>query len=165
MAVKFNSVIVTIVILVSAAGDVKGANVNKNFTFGGCKPGKESCTECYLTLVKSLLGDGDNVLNLSRVFTPPNLNPPEHVIVNYHFDGYDDNTTETWFWATSFGYFLYQPAHFQFMSLLFGKPEHLHERRVNVTLPADCYGVQDEFLQFLTHRVSYRFWQAMLKYI
>ena len=97
MAVKFNSVIVTIVILVSAAGDVKGANVNKNFTFGDCKPGKESCTECYLTLVKSLLGNGDNVLNLMNVFTPPNLNPPEHVIVTYLFDGHGVDDKKVWF--------------------------------------------------------------------
>ena len=151
MAIKFNSVNITIVILISVAGDVKGANVNKNFTFGDCKPGKENCTECYLTLVKSLLGNGDNVLNLMNVFTPPNLNPPEHVIVNYYFQNHSGSYT--WFWATSFGYFFYQPAHFQFMSLLFGKPEHLHEQRVEVTLPADCYGVKDEFLQFLTHRV------------
>ena len=79
MAVKFNSVIITIVFLVSAAGGVKGAYVADNFTFGDCKPGKESCTECYLTLVKSLFRNGENVFNLSKVFTPPNLNPPEHV--------------------------------------------------------------------------------------
>ena len=157
MAVKFNSVIVTIVLLVSVADGVKGANVADNFTFGDCEPGKESCKECYLTLVKSLFKNGTNVLNLMNVFSPPTLNPPEHVIVTYLFHNHSRLDNKTWFWATSFGYFLYQPAHFQFMSLFFGKPEHLHERRVNVTLPADCYGVKDEFLQFLTHRVSYRF--------
>ena len=153
MAVKFNSVIVTIVLLVSAASGVKGANVADDFTFGECEPGKESCTECYLTLVKSLFRNGTNVLNLMKVFTPPILNPPEHVIVNYYFRNHSGSYT-TWFWATSFGYFLYQPAHFQFLSLFFGKPEYHHEKMVNVVLPADCHGVENEFLQFLTHRVS-----------
>ena len=151
MVVKFNSMIVMVVLLISAAGGIKGTYVADDFIIGGCEPGKENCTECYLTLVKSLLGNGANMLNLMTVFTPPNLNPPEHVIVNYLFDGYD--VTVTWFWATSFGYFLYQPAHFQFMSLFFGKPEHLHEQRVEVTLPADCYGVEDEFMLLLTQRV------------
>ena len=97
MAIKFNSMIVTIVILVSTVGGVKGTyyDVADNFTIGSCKPGKENCTECYLTLVKSLLGNGDNMFNLMNVFTPPDLNPPEHVVVNYHFDGYDDKATET----------------------------------------------------------------------
>ena len=153
MAVKFNSVIIMIVILVSTAGGAKGTyyDVADNFTIGSCKPGKENCTECYLTLVKSLLGNGDNMFNLMNVFTPPNSNPPEHVIVNYRFQNH--RGSYTWFWATSFGYFLYQPAHFQFMSLFFGKPEHLHERTVEVTLPADCYGVKKEFMLLLTQRV------------
>ena len=75
--------------------------------------------------------------------------------MTYLFDGHGVDDKKVWFWATSFGYLLYQPAHFQFMSLFFGKPEHHHESTVSVTLPADCRGVEDEFLQFLTHRVSY----------
>ena len=157
MAVKFNSVIVTIVILVSAVGGVKGTyhDVADNFTFGDCEPGKESCTECYLTLVKSLFRNGTNVFNLIDVFSPPNFNPPDHVIVTYHYHNDDGSncSATTWFWATTFGYFLHQPIHFQFISLLFGKPEPLYEQTVEVTLPADCYGVKDEFLRFLTHRV------------
>jgi hypothetical protein len=65
------------------------------------------------------------------------------------------DTKSIWFWATTFGYFLHPLAHFQYMSLLFGKPEPLHQQSVNVTLNAtECYGVSDDFMLLLTQRVS-----------
>ena len=148
--VKSNLIIA--IILVSAVG-VKGVYVEKNFTFGGCEPEKDSCTECYLTLAKSLLGNGANVLNLMNAFFPPNLNPPDSVIVTYHFR--NTGHKSVWFWGTTFGYFLHPLAHFQFLSLLFAKPEPLYEQTVEVTLDAGCYGVNDNFMQVLTQRVSH----------
>ena len=125
-----------------------------SFNFGGCDPGKEACTDCYLTLVKSLLGNGANVLNLTDAFFPPNLNPPDSVIVTYHFHNESKDNSSVWFWATSFGYFLHPTQYFLFISLLFGKPRPLYERRVEVMLDADCMGASDKFMQVLTQRVS-----------
>ena len=56
-----------------------------DFTFSACKPGKETCQDCYLTLVQALLGNDENVFQLSRMFTTPDHDEPSFVIVNYHF--------------------------------------------------------------------------------
>jgi hypothetical protein len=64
--IKFYLVTV-IIILISGVG-VRGADAEENFVFGGCEPDKESCRECYLTLVKSLFRNGTNVFNLMNVF-------------------------------------------------------------------------------------------------
>ena len=127
---------------------------NSYFIFGDCEPGKEACRDCYLTLAKSLFGNGANVLNLTNAFFPPNLNPPDSVIVIYHFSNQSRENSSVWFWATSFGYFLHPMHYFQFISLLFGKPRPLYERRVEVTLDAECVGARDQFMQALTQRVS-----------
>ena len=139
---------------VQAFNGAGSGDVNTSFIFGDCEPGKEMCRDCYLTLVKSLLGNGANVLNLTDAFFPPNLNPPDSVIVTYHFHNKSKENSSVWFWATSFGYFLHPMHHFQFISLLFGKPQPLYERRVEVTLDTDCMGVNDMLLQVLTQRVS-----------
>ena len=90
--------IISIVIFVHVSNTEN--DLNDGFTFGACQPGKESCQECYLTLVKSLLGDDQNVFSLSNVFTSPIKDEPSSVVVNYHFR-FDDGTDEvyTWFWA------------------------------------------------------------------
>ena len=166
MDVKFHLVTV-VIILISAVG-VRGVHAEENFIFGDCEPLKESSRDCYLTLVKSLFKNGTNVFNLMNVFLPPNGNPPDSVIVTYQFYNESMDTgmpdiqrnksmdiKELWFWATTFGYFLHPLAHFQYMSLLFGKPEPLHQQNVSVTLNAtECYGVSDDFMLFLTQRVS-----------
>ena len=136
----------------SGFGDI---NANNNFIFGDCEPGKESCRDCYLTLVKSLFGNGANVLNLTDAFFPPNHNPPDSIIVTYHFGNESSSkNSSVWFWATSFGYFLHPMQYFQYISLLFGKPRPLYERRAEVTLEAECFGVSDQFMHVLTQRVS-----------
>ena len=83
MDVKFG--LITAAILMSLASTACSSGGEENFTFGGCEPGKETCRDCYLTLVKSLLGNGGNVFNLTNAFFPPNLNPPDVVIVTYNF--------------------------------------------------------------------------------
>lgn len=144
-----------LIILLVSAVDIRGVNAEENFVFGDCEPLKKSCRDCYLTLVESLFENGTNVFNLMNVFLPPNNNPPDSVIVTYQFYNETMDIKKLWFWATTFGYFLHPLAHFQYMSLLFGKPEPLHQQSVNVTLNAtECYGVSDNFMLFLTQRVS-----------
>ena len=143
-----------IIFLVSAV-DIRGVDAEENFVFGDCEPDKESCRDCYLTLVKSLFKNETNVFNLTRIFLPPIGNPPDSVIVTYQFYNETIDIKEVWFWATTFGYFLHPLAHFEYMSLLFGKPEPLHKQSVSVTLNAtECYGVSDGFMLLLTQRVS-----------
>ena len=149
--------LVTVIILLVSAVDIKGVNAEENFVFGDCERDEESCRDCYLTLVKLVFKNGNNVFNLMDVFLPPNNNPPDSVIVTYQFYNgtMDIIDEELWFWATTFGYFLHPLAHFQYMSLLFGKPEPLHQENVTVTLNATgCYGVRNEFMLLLTQRVS-----------
>ena len=77
--------LVTVIIFLVSAVGVRGIDAEENFVFGDCKRGKESCRDCYLTLVKSVFKDGNNVFDLMNVFLPPNNNPPDSVIVTYQF--------------------------------------------------------------------------------
>ena len=131
---------------------------NAEFTFSACKPGKETYQDCYLTLVQALLGNDENVFQLSRMFTTPDHDEPSFVIVNYHFQ-FDGNATEdeihTWFWAQSKTYFLHPLFIFQFITLFFGNPQSIYEKEVHVTLNAtECHGVRTEHMLLLTQRVS-----------
>ena len=132
-------------------------------TFGECQPEKAGCRECYLELVRAVLGRDDNVFNLSHTFTPPTFDQPSFVIVNYHFFNECNNNSNdscvdeihTWFWAKSGAYLLYPLATFQFISLLFGNAQPIYEREVYVTLDAtECYGVGPDHMTLLTQRVS-----------
>lgn len=123
------------------------------FTFSACQPGKETCQYCYFTLDQALLGNDENVFQLSRTFTTPDHDEPSFVIVNYHFK-FDHNATEeihTWFWAQSKTYFLHPLFIFQFITLFFGNPWSIYEREVDVTLNAsECHGVRKEHMLLLT---------------
>ena len=79
MASKFTCKFIIVVMIASAAAQYDTCE----FTFGACQPGTERCTECYLTLAKSLLGNDDNIFNLSRAFTTGSHYAPSFVIVNY----------------------------------------------------------------------------------
>ena len=94
-----------------------------DFIFSECQANKDSCQDCYIVLVKSLLGNDGNVYNLSRAFFPPIVDPPDSVIVNYRFLNDTVDETDAWFWATvtSGVYFLHPMLIFPFISLLFGK--------------------------------------------
>ena len=137
---------------------------SRNTTFGECQPEKESCRDCYLGLVRAVLGRDDNVFNLSQAFTPPTFDQPNSVIVNYQFvnECLDNdscvhvNEIHTWFWAKSGAYLLHPLATFQFISLFFGNAQPLYEREVYVTIDAtECYGVSADHMTLLTQRVSY----------
>ena len=126
-----------------------------SFIFGECQADKNGCQDCYLALVKSLLGNDGNVYNLSIAFFPPIVDPPDSVIVKYRFVNDTVDEIDTWFWATSGVYFLHPMLIFQFISLLFGKYRPIYEQITTVTLNAsECFGVSDEYMTLLTQRVS-----------
>ena len=143
---------------VASVDNLENTNNGTNeFTFGDCLPGQESCQECYLTLVKSLLGNDKNVLNLAKTFTSPIHDEPNSVVVKYHFINNSMDHVVTWFWARSGAYFLHPLSVFQFISLIFGKPRPIYEIEVDLTLDAtECYGVQNnlDYMTLLTQRVS-----------
>ena len=124
--------------------------------FGECPPEKDNCQDCHLRLVANLLGNDENVFNLSRAFFPPNNNPAYSLIVNYHF--YNDTIDEihTWFWANSAVNYLFPMIVLQFLSFFFSKPQPLHHRTVYLTLDATyCLGVSNKHMELLTQRVSH----------
>ena len=139
--------------------NVAAEHVKENSGFSACQPGKESCQDCYFALVKSLLGNDENVYNLSRVSTAPDVDIPSFVIVNYHFRSNDNDTEDElqrWLWAESRAYFLHPLFIFQFISLFFGNPKPIYEREVNVTFNAtECHGVKKEYMPLLTQRVNH----------
>ena len=150
-----------IIVLVIFLGSINSLNTQESddLTFGACEPGKESCQDCYLALVKELLGNDGNVFNLSYVFTSPVRDEPSTVVVNYHFRFDNDTLDEvhTWFWAQTGAYILHPLFIFQFISLFFGNPKSFYEEIVTVTLNAtECYGVQKnlKYMTLLTQRVS-----------
>ena len=154
----------------AAATSIGKCNTASNDTteveFGECIRDKNGCRECYFSLLKALLGNDENVFNLSQVFTPPTFDQPTYVRVNYRFfnecslDNGNNGCVSvdeihTWLWAKSGAYFLYPLVTFQYISLLFGNAEHLYEREVFVTLDAtECYGASTDHIALLTQRVS-----------
>jgi hypothetical protein len=137
---------------------VHGSQVTSgaNFVFGGCKAGRESCQECYQTLVESLLGSDENLVNLSMAFYPPHTNPAEFVAVTFQYANESTEDVvgvETWFWAVSGSHFLHPLHVFTYISLLFEKPEPYFAQTANVTLNASCMGARREHMILLTHRV------------
>ena len=154
---RYTSVIIMIVLGISVAVTT-GESIGNEFTFSACQAGKETCQDCYLTLVQALLGNDENVFQLSRMFTTPDHDEPSFVIVNYHFH-FDDNAIEdeihTWFWAQSKTYFLHPLFIFQFITLFFGNPQSIYEREVNITINAtECHRVRKDHMLLLTQRVS-----------
>ena len=143
---------------VASVDNLDNANNDTNeFTFGDCQPGKESCRDCYLALVKTLLGNDDNVVNLSNTFTSPIRDEPNSVVVNYHFINDSMDHTVVWLWARSGAYFLHPLSVFQFISLAFGNPRPIYEIEVHLSLDAnECYGVHNnhDYMTLLTQRVS-----------
>ena len=145
-------------VLIFSSAVVHGTQVadSANFVFGDCKAGRDSCKECYQTLVKCLLGSDENVVNLSRAFYPPQTNPAEFIAVTYQYANETTDEldgTETWFWAASGAYFLHPLHVFTYISLLFDKPEPYFTQTAHVTLRASCRGAQREHMILLTHRV------------
>ncbi len=131
-------------------------------SFGACLPGKESCSECYLTLKKSLLGRDDNIQRLSNAFFPPRANIPEFVTVTYEFE----NTSESqiWYWTHDSSYLFFQFTTFQYLSLFFGKPAELFSQELNLILDQDCATTPNVTFRLLTQKVSYYSEHTCFKY-
>ena len=155
------SAFVTIVILctVVTAGEVKSDNA----TFGACLPGKESCSECYLTLKQSLLGRDDNIQNLSNAFFPPRDNIPEFVTITYKFENISDH--QIWYWTHDSSYLFFQFTTFQYLSLFFGKPAERFSQELTLTLDGACVNVPNSTFRLLTQRVSNVNWMCKHSYI
>ena len=146
---------VSIVAVFLWAVEVTATHTESDFIFGECQADKDGCQDCYLALIKSLLGNDGNVYNLSKAFFPPIIDPPDSVIVKYRFVNDTIDEIDTWFWATSGVYFLHPMLIFPFISLLFGKYKSIYEQTATVTLNAtECFGVSDDYLTLLTQRVS-----------
>ena len=109
---------------------------------------------CYFELEKSLLATERNLIQLSTTFFPLESNQPEFVTVTYTFN--NSNVTQLWFWSVQTSYFLHPFEVFQFMSLLFSKPEAYYTGTVQIQLKTECADLSstDKNLQILTQRVS-----------
>ena len=121
-------------------------------SFGDCLPGKETCSECYLTLKKALLGRDDNIQRLSNAFFPPRANIPEFVTVTYVFE--NTNESQIWYWTHDSSYLFFQFTTFQYLSLFFGKPADLFSQKLTLTLDQDCAATPNVTFRLLTQRVS-----------
>ena len=109
------------------------------------------CSKCYITLVKNVMDNGENVYNLSRAFFPPTEEEPVFVTVNYNFEG---GGHQRWYWTSQTSTFLHPLEEFQFFSLFFGDFSS-RAKTVNITLPNECNNDTDErYFELLTQRVS-----------
>ena len=118
-----------------------------------------SCSS-YSELESSLLATDENILNIEKVFYPPEENVPEFVNVTYTFEGSDD--TSVWYWSSKTSHFLHPFEVLQFLSLLFSKPAHYYTGNVTITLKNECADLLNNLntmniLQLLTQRVSVEF--------
>lgn len=142
-----------LLLLFTVSADKVSAQFNTNppIKFGSCPAGKDTCSECYLALKKSLLSKDDNIRNLSLAFFPPRSNKPEFVTVTYKFD---DESSQVWFWTHESSYLFFPLRTFQYLSLFFGKLETQVSQNVTLTLDAECNNTKPENLVLLTQRVS-----------
>ena len=133
------------------------ATGNSNETdipFGSCLTGRESCSECYLTLKKSLLSRDDNVLRLSLAFYPPQKNIPVFVSITYRFGEAPNSTSQKWFWTHDSSYLFFPLQTFQYHSLFFGKLEREVSQTLMLTLDEECYAAPVKTMELLTQRVT-----------
>ncbi len=91
-------------------------------------------------LEKTLYSTGDNVLQLSKTFTPANGRTSKQVRVVYNFEGNDtlSDCTVQYFWALGGILLVQPPSIFRFTSLLFSFPSNLIDN-IYLTLPYECY--------------------------
>lgn len=113
----------------------------------------EKPCSCYSVLENSLLAKEKNRIDLRKAFFPPGSNSPEFVSVLYSFE--NSTATSVWFWSAKTSHFLHPFKVFQFLSLLFSKPEPYYTGKVKITLRKECANLSsdDLNLQLLTQRV------------
>ena len=120
-----------------------------------CKERCSSCL-CYCELENSLLATEDNADQLTRAFFPPEGNSPEFVTITYNFNSTTD--PQTWYWSAQTSHFLHPFEIFQFLSLLFSKPEPYYTGVMTIDLKVECTDLTSDesfnTLQLFTQRVS-----------
>ena len=141
-----------VVLLLCLTESSSSNNVSCEFPPGMCL--------CYNELEKSLFATDENRLNMTTIFFPLEDNPPEFVVVKYHFKHTSESNAKIWFWSAFTSHFLHPFEVFQFSSLFFGKPEPYYRprRNLNITLDAECANLsrEDIKLELLTQRVRSR---------
>ena len=149
---------------------------------GDCMDEGKPCDQCFQTLASHLLNTGDNKYQLQKTFYPPKQNHPVFVTVTYQFkdlcsgtsnscssanisncsdtnisspcsDTNTPNQNKTWFWSSGTFYFFQPLRVFQFTSLFLANP-FWRTSNVILTLPAECVNANEEFMEFLTQRMS-----------
>lgn len=122
-----------------------------------CDNGNYSCTACFNRLVFEAITSSGNQYAMQNAFFPSShVPPPVYLIVHYEYDGMEE--TNVWFWTTSTYYALFHPLHVhQFTSLFFSDPE-FRTAELTLTLPAECYDANSEFMRLLTSRVRKSSW-------
>lgn len=141
------------------------------------------CDQCFHTLASHLLNTSDNKYQLQKTFNPPKKRHPVFVAVTYLFilnscndtsnssssanisncsdtntsSSWSDTNTpkqnKTWFWSSGIFYFFQPLRVFQFTSMFLANPVW-QRSNVTLTLPAECVHANEEFMEFLTQRVS-----------
>ena len=140
------------------------------------------CDQCFQTLASHLLNTGDNKYQLQKTFYPPKQNHPVFVTVTYQFkdlcsgtsnscssanisncsdtnisspcsDTNTANQNKTWFWNSGTFYFFQPLRVFQFTSLFLANP-FWQRSNVLLNLPAEYVNANEEFMEFLTQKVS-----------
>ena len=148
------SILISISLVVCSSDTVLNSEYHDS-VYAKCEPSRNSCRDCYLALVKSLLGSADNVFSLASAFSPPSQYQPEHVIVTYTFQNETLHRDKTWFWSKSTAYYLFPMDVLQKLSFYLSKNQDLYQQHVIVTLNAtDCWGVSNDYMMLLTQRVS-----------
>ena len=141
------------------------------------------CDQCFQALASHLLNTSDNKYQLQKTFYPPDKNHPVFVAVTYLFSLNSCNVTsnscsnanisncndtrisspcsdtntpkqnKTWSWSSGIFYFFQPLRVFQFTSIFLANPVW-RRSNLTLTLPAECMNANEEFMEFLTQRVS-----------
>ena len=101
---------------------------------------QSNCSTERSALLKALYSTAGNSNEMDRVFYPERQLPSRFITVNYDFlndDGFKDNCTVTYYWASGGFLFVQPPKIFVFTSLLFSYPAN-DLIYLNLTLPSEC---------------------------
>ena len=110
-----------------------------------------NCSNSFAVLEADLLSRETNRFSLLRTYYPARGALPVFVRVTYLF-GENGNETE-WYWSESEIYFV-QPLHILQFTSLFHSNFDYRKDEITLYLSEDCSGVENEYLEILTQRVS-----------
>ena len=98
------------------------------------------CANNLITLENALYANGQNVLQLSRVFFPPGSDPPRFIQVNYQFLNETeelDGCESVYLWSDSTFLIFLPPVVFGWVSLNFFEVEDKFAN-LTIVLPKEC---------------------------